>query len=356
MAQHFPGWQANFNSVELAINSVNPFISRLNPARVFRIGLILLLGVGLESAQALELQVCINKKSGAWRPVARASKCNAKKENVISLNTEGPQGPAGPQGTPGPQGIAIPGTVGPQGETGPQGLQGIQGPAGPQGATGPLGPQGPKGEQSGGLEVYDANNQFLGIWMGPSIESPGNHQPIFIPTLSAKITLNDLTGKIADFYDPACHSTATLNFIDNCKYMRLTNEGKAYSEMKWIRVEYDNQRNEISRQALNIITLYEDETCTGQAYPAAEVYFYNSGSDELLSPVIYQGVGTAAGKYYLHKLKTAGNSIYFGSMRLSDNSCRYVDNFMNSTIKPIFELSEITMPFSLPIAYPLRLE
>lgn len=39
--------------------------------------------------------------------------------------------------------------------------QGVPGPQGPKGDTGPQGPQGPAGS-GGGIRVYDANNQFLG--------------------------------------------------------------------------------------------------------------------------------------------------------------------------------------------------
>lgn len=65
-------------------------------------------------------------------------------------------------GTPGP--IGPKGDAGPQGEQGPVGPQGPIGPAGPTGLTGAKGDpgaQGPAGA-AGGVKVYDANGQFIG--------------------------------------------------------------------------------------------------------------------------------------------------------------------------------------------------
>lgn len=70
---------------------------------------------------------------------------------AVTMERQGPQGPAGPQGETGPQGPQGPqgetGSQGPQGETGPQGLQGIQGEIGPQGIQGIQGETGPQGLQ-----------------------------------------------------------------------------------------------------------------------------------------------------------------------------------------------------------------
>jgi hypothetical protein len=96
----------------------------------------------------------------------------------------GAQGPIGPigaqgiQGIPGPQGPV--GEMGPQGPAGWDGAQGPMGPAGPRGLQGAQGPAGPAGA-SGGIKVYDANNQYLGL-------SVGNSQT-FIPSLEAFATL-----------------------------------------------------------------------------------------------------------------------------------------------------------------------
>ena len=88
---------------------------------------------------------------------------NPSANNVVQVNTlgpqgapgeQGPQGPAGSQGIQGIQGIqgeqGPSGSQGPQGETGPsgsQGPQGIQGEPGPSGSQGPQGELGPSGSQ-----------------------------------------------------------------------------------------------------------------------------------------------------------------------------------------------------------------
>lgn len=121
---------------------------------------------------------------------------------------QGPQGAIGPIGPVGPQGAqGMQGEPGPIGPIGPQGIQGLRGPQGPagemgpmgpmgpagwDGAQGPIGPAGPRGLQgvqgpagpagaSGGIKVYDANNQYLGFSMGI--------QHYFIPTLNTYYSL-----------------------------------------------------------------------------------------------------------------------------------------------------------------------
>lgn len=80
----------------------------------------------------------------------------------------GPQGPIGPVGPVGPQGAqGIQGEQGPMGATGSDGAQGPMGPAGPRGLQGAQGPAGPAGA-SGGIKVYDANNQYLGLSVLPN--------------------------------------------------------------------------------------------------------------------------------------------------------------------------------------------
>jgi hypothetical protein len=128
--------------------------------------------------------------------------------NVLGLRFqyEGPMGPQGPQGpkgdkgdkgdpgTRGPQGVK--GPMGPMGPQGPQGIQGNQGPQGipgPQGPAGPTGPQGPVGPQGppGGVRVYDANGQYLGISLG------GHYPDVFVPALSRSVRINTDTGEVS---------------------------------------------------------------------------------------------------------------------------------------------------------------
>jgi len=110
------------------------------------------------------INACWDKRTNVLRYLQSGSSCTVK-ENSISWNAVGPQGPQGEKGDTGPQGPAGPqgepgaqGPPGPQGEkgekgdpgaTGPQGEKGDtgeQGPPGPIGPPGPPGPQGPKGD------------------------------------------------------------------------------------------------------------------------------------------------------------------------------------------------------------------
>lgn len=68
-----------------------------------------------------QLTVCVNKKTGAWRT---ATACG-KREQVVHINTTGPQGAQGDPGLRGPIG-----PQGPKGDTGPQGPAGDLTPGG----------------------------------------------------------------------------------------------------------------------------------------------------------------------------------------------------------------------------------
>ncbi len=95
-----------------------------------------------EAVQGEVLKVCIDKKTGVIRAVA---KCN-KTERATVLGGIGPKGEKGDQGIQGSPGKD--GVNGKDGATGPQGPQGVQGPQGMQGErglTGATGPQGPQG-------------------------------------------------------------------------------------------------------------------------------------------------------------------------------------------------------------------
>ena len=105
----------------------------------------------------------------------------------------GPQGIQGPVGDTGPQGVPGPvGDTGPQGIPGPVGATGLQGIPGPVGATGPQGMQGPAG--SSGVQVYDANNQNLGMLL--SFTEPGNYFTVFNSSISLPITISKDNGEL----------------------------------------------------------------------------------------------------------------------------------------------------------------
>jgi|SRR5215216_264161 hypothetical protein len=102
---------------------------------------LLVVTAGLVAAQSTTIiNGCYDQKTGILRYLQSGS-CTSK-ENPISWNQLGPQGPPGPQGEKGDTGAQ--GPAGPQGE---KGDPGAQGPAGPQGETGAQGPPGPQGEK-----------------------------------------------------------------------------------------------------------------------------------------------------------------------------------------------------------------
>lgn len=120
------------------------------------------------------------------------------------MAAQGATGETGVTGATGPQGIqGVQGVQGIQGETGaagPQGDQGIQGVQGEIGATGlqggqgiqgEIGPQGPAG--SVGVQVYDADNNYLGVYMGYFIDNSNGGRPsldIFNPTTNSILKLD----------------------------------------------------------------------------------------------------------------------------------------------------------------------
>ena len=100
-------------------------------------------GVTRAATVSREVLVCVNKKSGAMRQVAKA-KC-AKTERLLQL-TSGSDGATGPTGATGPAGAkGDTGAAGTKGDTGAAGSTGPTGERGPTGSTGPTGATGPTG-------------------------------------------------------------------------------------------------------------------------------------------------------------------------------------------------------------------
>jgi len=102
-------------------------------------------GVTRAATVSREVLVCVNKKSGAMRQVAKA-KC-AKTERLLQL-TSGSDGATGPTGATGPAGAkGDTGAAGTKGDTGAAGTKGDTGAAGTKGDTGAAGATGPTGER-----------------------------------------------------------------------------------------------------------------------------------------------------------------------------------------------------------------
>jgi hypothetical protein len=184
---------------------------------VLATGLFLLTSTGIALAvdDAIVQKIQNDAATAKNKVNSKDGKITGLYDNVANLQeqidniqlTPGPQGETGPQGPQGPPGPA--GPAGPQGETGPQG------PAGPQGETGPPG--------EGCLNVYDANDQYLGILLD---SKEGYITTIYIPSLDA-ITQLRRTGRIVrddavSFYFESDDCTGTpyvdmpmLHFIQN---------------------------------------------------------------------------------------------------------------------------------------------
>jgi hypothetical protein len=216
--------------------------------------LVLSVFIGLPSyAEESIIYGCYLKNRGQLRVVNDISECKSW-EVPISWNEMGIQGPKGDPGQIGPQGpkgdkgdtgaTGIQGPVGPTGQQGPQGYQGYQGPqgiqgpkgdtgpTGPQGSVGPTGPQGPIGPQGipgppgGGVQVFDANGQYLGMLLGIN--------DIWIPALSRRLVLAFTTGEVGEiipgFESEDC--TGSPFFDDIGQYMVGSYSGKIYGGEK----------------------------------------------------------------------------------------------------------------------------
>jgi len=120
---------------------------------------------------------CYQKKNGQLRIVSNPGMCN-KSEIPLSWNLKGPQGPVGP--------------------TGPQG---------------PVGSQGPPG----GVHVFDANGQYLGILLGAGLS--GGAIGVFVPTLSRSVTVG---------YTGMVYSRELLFETNNCTGTPYSSSNQTY--------------------------------------------------------------------------------------------------------------------------------
>ena len=146
---------------------------------------------------------------------------------------KGDEGPIGPQGIPGPVGATGPqGIPGPAGATGPQGVPGPVGPAGPQGIPGPVGATGPQGIQgpagSSGVQVYDANNQNLGMLL--SFTDTGNYFTVFNSAINLPMRISKDTGELYKNGDLFGIHINNSRCYGNPSYVRLGTAGAGLLE------------------------------------------------------------------------------------------------------------------------------
>jgi hypothetical protein len=214
----------------------------------------------------------------------------------------------GMQGLPGPQGIQ--GPKGDKGDTGSQGPIGLTGPQGPQGVKGDKGDTGGQGPQGlpgiGAVKVFDSNNQFLGILLGyrdgylllVGYPVPGGIDAvIYVPSLARSVQISLEYGDVADSLH---NETDTSGFSGE-------------------------------------VLFFDDDDC-------ATLSTY--GLPSLSSRIIKVGNDYYAGD------KSAPSSVPIHSYYWM-GSCGVLD--VGSTA-PLVPIQKITLPFTLPVALPLRFE
>lgn len=152
--------------------------------------------VAQESVQGEIINVCINKKTGVIRAIAKCS----KEERKTTLGGVGPQGPQGEKGEIGATGpVGATGAMGPQGPMGLTGATGATGAQGPQGERGFSGPQGPAGTVSGlsTTRISFLTNDLLGCGSGFSFGGQ---------TVVTDVSTSSFTGR----------TTASTTYLRSC--------------------------------------------------------------------------------------------------------------------------------------------
>jgi hypothetical protein len=230
-------------------------------------------------SMAEEITACIHKKTGALRV---AGKCKIA-ESLMVLNT-----------------------VGPKGDTGPQGTQGTKGDTGPQGPKGNPGTSG----TGGGVKVFDANNQFLGYWLGMKKDGgigtgsglyrrPTDSYSILVPSANAVLEIDELRGSIV-------HSSAEAP----------ESVGKTYPS-------------------------YSAKDCTGTKYYSPQFSY----------PTI-----TKAGDGKLYSFKNHDLVLLSAAYGFNVDGSVCIDNGEQQLVATNYDFSEVVLPFTLPLSVPIRLE
>ena len=198
------------------------------------------------------------------------------------IGDTGPQGIAGPVGTTGPQG-----TQGPVGATGPQGIQG------PIGATGPQGIQGPAG--TSGVQVYDANNQNLGMLL--SFTEDYNYFTVFNSAINLTVRISKDTGALYKDGNLMGIHINTSTCKGNPSYVRLGIAGllvanpHPLSASTFPYVSYDYPQISFTPTSWSQTRIDGASSCTPQTQPAViDVYpikYYTAAEVPLTLPIAF---------------------------------------------------------------------
>lgn len=225
--------------------------------------------------------------------------------------------------------------------------QGVPGPQGPKGDTGPQGPQGPAGSGAG-IKVYDANNQFLGY----SINTGRNRYGIetIIPQINKvsvfsigedSAVMQDFTGFFSPsdgyyryYRDVACNGPAAVEEYQNLDYNPDANLGSFLGA-------YKNEHGYLTKTAKFVggavlSVRYSTAECTpGAKYQIRPSYKQNCSGT---FPVkIIDVVRDIDGTYGCMESRTV-----------------YPPNPQEQFVE--YQFNPVTLPFTLPVALPLRYE
>jgi hypothetical protein len=366
---------------------------------VLRIRQTLALLIALSAITAADAAAPVQRYAGEWQAGQKYTRgtlvvvkdqtwlcmkaCNANEPGSnldawarIASTEPGPKGDIGPQG---PQGIQ--GEAGAQGPIGPVGQQGLQGPRGPQGATGetgpqgpagwdgsqgPIGPAGPRGLQgaqgpagpagaSGGIKVYDANNQFLGLSVQPGVGGG----MLFSSGLDSFFTLDTLFTDTPRF--PVQTDMADIvNFPFSISNYYASNDCSSGPLLIF---------QSLNAQATNFIVKFDSNY--GRITPG-ELFGDNSvvasGKLEVSNCLVGQWTQNAPntlsqcvarGATYKTAPAYIGDPTTCNSHSLNTPCYSCVQNSFTPVSAPYFQkftFNPVTLPFTLPVALPLRYE
>lgn len=298
---------------------------------------------------------------------------------------QGLKGDAGPQGLPGPIGLQGPkGDIGPRGPSGPQGLPGAAGPQGPKGdtgASGPTGPQGPQGPagSGGGIKVYDANNQSLGYAVGGYVpfstyidldSQPAG--PTVVISKEEKLlsfagnTISPNFTKIVNKNEPppfdnSSGNAGVLNYYktNNCSgpvaNFRISDVFLSMIGLSNDVTGFITSLNEFDGSEIKSAEIYQSECTPGQYYQTPPT---------ITKSCVSSFSTDTDGKRYLALVYSRQKSDFEYPPVCSQNSLTspcYACTSQQGYIPSNGRMSEygftpVTLPFTLPVALPLRYE
>lgn len=189
-------------------------------------------------------------------------------------------------------------------------------------------------QRTGGISVFDAKNQFLGELLVIA-DLPSEYIELFLPdTIKAFVKLDKNGGNIISDYSYSPEDNTYFN-IEKYKINSTPNR-----------------------------ILYTDSNCS-RPYTGGNLYD-DSYSPTYREPLVILGNGSVDGKYFIIRTtfidpnvdRVAVNikSIYGNFPKLGGEGCHQTDSTYYKIPKSNYEITEVNLPFSLPVSFPLRFE